>query len=59
MPQLRLRYPLGGRLIPYLVAGVGLAIAETNDRKPKGADVPLSAHDSGLPAAIGAGLDIW
>jgi len=58
MPQLRLRYPLlGGRLIPYLVAGVGLAIAETNDRKPKGADVPLSAHDSGLAAAIGAGIE--
>jgi opacity protein-like surface antigen len=58
MPQLRLRYPLyGGRLVPYLVAGVGMATAETNDRKPKGANVELRTREPGLAAAIGAGLE--
>ena len=58
MPQVRLRYPLlHGRLIPYVIGGIGLANAETNDRKPKGQDLPLKAHDYGLAAAVGAGLE--
>ena len=58
MPQLRLRYPLhGGRVVPYLLAGVGVASAELNDRKPRGANVELHAHEPGLAAAVGAGLE--
>jgi hypothetical protein len=36
VPQLRLRYPfLDDRLVPYLVAGAGIAFTDFNDRKPR------------------------
>jgi opacity protein-like surface antigen len=58
MPQVRLRYPLfGGRVIPYLLAGVGIATAETNDRKPKGIGLEFRVGEPGLAAAVGAGLE--
>jgi opacity protein-like surface antigen len=59
VPQVRLRYPLlNGRLVPYVLAGVGYAAAETNDRKAAGADVDLSASSkSGLAVTAGGGLE--
>jgi opacity protein-like surface antigen len=58
VPQARLRYPLlEGRLVPYLLAGVGLASAEVNDRKPKGAGVQIQASDFGLAVTVGGGLE--
>lgn len=59
VPQVRLRYPLlEGRLVPYLLAGVGYAAAETNDRKPAGAGVDISASSkSGLAVTVGGGLE--
>src|SRR5687768_16540979 len=37
VPQVRFRYPvLDGRMTPYLIAGVGAALTEFNDRKEPG-----------------------
>jgi opacity protein-like surface antigen len=58
VPQVRLRYPLlDGRLVPYLLAGVGYAAAEINDRKPAGAGVNIQASRSGLAVTVGGGLE--
>jgi opacity protein-like surface antigen len=59
VPQARLRYPLiDGRLVPYLLAGVGGAIGELNDPKPKGAEVrPQGSSGLGLAVAVGGGLE--
>ena len=59
LPQFRFRYPLlDGRLVPYLLAGVGAAFGETNDRKPPGQNVAIrGANDLGLAATIGAGIE--
>jgi opacity protein-like surface antigen len=58
VPQARLRYPLlDGRLVPYLLAGVGFATAETNDRKPKGAGVEIRTGEPGLAVTVGGGLE--
>jgi opacity protein-like surface antigen len=61
MPQARFRYPmLGGALVPYAVAGVGLAIGEVNDRKPHGATIEIEDNDtSGLAATVGAGIEYF
>lgn len=59
VPQARFRYPvLDGRLVPYLLAGVGVASGETNDRKPQGVGVEIRSSGSlGLAATVGAGLE--
>ena len=59
VPQMRLRYPLlDGRLVPYFLAGVGAAIGELNDPKPKGAEVrPQGSSGLGLAVAVGGGLE--
>lgn len=58
VPQVRFRYPLlDGRLIPYLVAGVGVAGGEVNDRKPQGVGVEVRGDGLGLAATVGAGLE--
>jgi opacity protein-like surface antigen len=60
IPQLRLRYPLAaGRLAPYLLAGVGLSYAETNDGKPPGFDLPMTKVDYSVAAAAGGGIDYF
>jgi hypothetical protein len=58
LPQLRLRYPRrDGRLVPYLIGGVGLGYAEFNDRKPVAAGFPIQATSYGVAASLGAGLE--
>jgi opacity protein-like surface antigen len=59
LPQFWFRYPLlDGRLVPYLLAGVGAAFGETNDRKAPGQNVAIrGANDLGLAATIGAGIE--
>jgi opacity protein-like surface antigen len=59
VPQARFRYPvLDGRLVPYLLAGVGVASGEVNDRKPQGVGVEVRASESiGVAATVGVGLE--
>ncbi len=59
VPQARLRYPLlDGRLVPYLVAGVGAALGELNDPKPKGVVAEFRETSGlGLAVTVGGGLE--
>lgn len=60
LPQARLRYPmLSGALVPYLIGGVGVAYGESNDEKPKGANVSVDASSLGVAATVGAGLEYF
>jgi hypothetical protein len=44
VPEVRLRYPLfDGRLTPYIVGGVGFAVSQFNDRKPRGFGLSVDA----------------
>lgn len=60
LPQIRLRYPLlGDRLVPYLLGGGGLAIAQIND-----AVVPTTWAGGGLTSVramgvVGAGIEYF
>lgn len=61
LPQVRLRYPLlGDRLVPYFLAGGGLAIAQIND-----ASVPTEWANSGSltslrsMGAVGGGVEYF
>jgi hypothetical protein len=58
MPLARWRFPLrGGRVAPYAVAGVGLALSEFNDRREAGADVDVDESTTGLAATVGGGVE--
>jgi opacity protein-like surface antigen len=59
VPQVRFRYPvLDARLVPYALAGVGVAASEVNDRKPQGVRVEIRGSDGiGLAATVGVGLE--
>lgn len=58
LPQVRLRYPtLDGRLVPYILSGVGLSLSEFNDRKPRAFGRSISARDTGLAWSVGAGIE--
>jgi opacity protein-like surface antigen len=60
IPQLRLRYPvLGGRVVPYALAGVGVGILERNDRKPGGTGVDIDNDRWGWAAALGVGAEYF
>jgi opacity protein-like surface antigen len=60
IPQLRLRYPvLGGRVVPYALAGVGVGIIERNDRKPGGTGVDIDNDRWGWAAALGVGVEYF
>lgn len=60
IPQLRVRYPLlGGRLVPYAIAGAGLGHAEFNDRKPRGADFPVAGLTNSIAGTAGAGIEYF
>ncbi|HEY7517914.1 MAG TPA: outer membrane beta-barrel protein [Methylomirabilota bacterium] len=58
IPQVRARYPvLDGRLIPYVIAGVGAGYVEFNDRKRRGLGFEIDATNWGVAATVGAGLE--
>jgi opacity protein-like surface antigen len=60
MPQVRLRYPLmGGRLQPYILAGVGASYAEFNDGKPPSANRRIDGKDVAVAGAVGAGIEYF
>jgi opacity protein-like surface antigen len=60
MPQARVRFPvLDGRLVPYVVAGLGASLAEFNDRKPPAAGLSIHGNDWGLTAAVGVGAEYF
>ena len=61
VPQLRLRWPLfDDRLVPYFVAGVGVGLAEFNDRKPPAYGIPIKGKESVFPVAtVGGGLEYY
>lgn len=62
VPQVRARYPLlNDRLVPYVVAGVGVAVTDFNDRKqlaPPGPRVE-SSHANVLAGTLGAGIEYY
>ena len=58
--QVRLRYPLlDGRLTPYVLGGVGVALIEFNDRKRPGFGLSVETPRSTVVGTIGAGLDYF
>lgn len=58
IPQVRVRYPvLGGRLVPYLIGGVGATHFEIKDVKPRGFNLQLSASNLGVAGAFGGGVE--
>jgi opacity protein-like surface antigen len=60
MPQLRLRYPIvNARVVPYVLAGAGIALTDFNDRKPKGFGVSVRDESWTPVAALGAGVDFF
>lgn len=60
IPQIRLRYPLmGGRLVPYVIGGVGLGYAERNDRKGAGIGLDIETSGFGIAAAGGGGIEYF
>ena len=60
IPQVRVRYPLlDGRLTPYLLAGVGVAFSEFNDRKQDAFGRHVRGRDVGVAGAVGAGIEYF
>jgi opacity protein-like surface antigen len=52
---------LDGRLVPYLIGGVGYGFVEFNDRKPRGADLAITNKGSSgsYAATLGAGIEYF
>jgi opacity protein-like surface antigen len=61
VPQLRLRYPfLDDRLVPYVVGGIGVGLAEFNDRKAPAFTIPVKGGTSVFPVGtIGTGIEYY
>jgi Opacity protein and related surface antigens len=63
IPQLKLRYPLlNGDLVPYVVGGVGLGVAEVNDptfRNTPAFGPVVSGRDLSFVGAMGLGIDYF
>ncbi len=61
LAHLRYRYPiLNGRLVPYVLAGGGIAISEINDARQTFASVPLVEENSTkVIGSIGAGVEYF
>jgi opacity protein-like surface antigen len=60
LPEVRVRYPLlHGRLLPFLLAGVGISYGEFNDRTPHGNSVAISAKDYAILGAAGVGFEYF
>jgi opacity protein-like surface antigen len=60
IPQVRLRYPvLEGRLTPYVLGGVGVAISQFNDRKPQAFGLDIRAGGTSVAGSLGAGIEYF
>jgi opacity protein-like surface antigen len=60
MPQARVRFPvLDGRLVPYVVAGLGASYTDFNDRKESATGLSIHGNDWGLTAAVGVGAEFF
>lgn len=60
IPHVRWRYPLlGGRLVPFVVGGVGLGFLELNDAKPPSQIRNPEGTSFGVAAAAGAGAEYF
>lgn len=69
LPALRYRYPLlGGRLVPFLMGGVGVAFLDTNEQRPQtetrgGRQVVVhpnfEADSPAIVGMIGAGIEYF
>ena len=60
IPHARFRYPIaGGRLVPYVLGGVGLSTVKTNDTKSPGKTVDVDVDGYGIGAALGAGVEYF
>jgi len=60
IPHVRLRYPLlDGRLVPYMVAGVGVTENEFNDRKVPAIGLHLKGRDTEVVGSVGVGLEYF
>jgi opacity protein-like surface antigen len=61
VPQARLRYPVfSGRLVPYLVGGVGVAFGGFNDQKPQMQRVFIDGASDAFPVATaGIGVEYY
>lgn len=59
LPLVRLRYPLlDGRVVPYLIGGLGVSHGEFNDTKPRGKPLDIAEGNSyGLAASLGGGVE--
>lgn len=60
LPELRVRKPLlGGRLVPYLLAGIGPTFLQLNDKKPQSAGHSVRAEGMSFTVAAGGGLEYF
>jgi opacity protein-like surface antigen len=60
MPHVRWRYPLlGGRLVPFLSAGVGVGRIELNDAKPPSRLRSADGTSYGMAVAGGGGVEYF
>jgi opacity protein-like surface antigen len=59
MPQVRVRFVLDGRLVPYVVAGLGASYTDFNDRKEGGVGLSIPGNDWGFTAAAGVGAECF
>lgn len=59
-PLLRLRYPvLGGRLVPYVLAGAGVTWGEVHDIKPQGLGLNIRGRNYAPAGVVGIGTDYF
>ena len=60
MPQFRARYPLfGDRLVPYVLAGAGVALTEFNDRKAPAFGYAVKDESLTPVGTLGAGVEYF
>ena len=60
VPQVRFRYPVfDGRLTPYVLAGVGAAFTQFNDRKAPAFGVSVDTPASTVVGVLGGGVEYF
>jgi len=60
MPQVRARYPLfDNRLVPYVLAGAGIALTDFNDRKAPAFGVSVRDESWAPAGTLGAGVEYF